>query len=557
MKNAIPRLLPALLLCCLCACSRSASQENVPAEQNEPYQQEADMPADDTQQTVTDSQADIANTAQPTTISTDLSTEERLYWENAYASVLNQYYDAVTEEWDEDDISGTMVSSFALYEDLDTLGYAFSDIDNDGTYELLVGLTYVQEDPDYVGFVLLLYKLPDDDLIAQCALSKETDDYESYSFLCTDGKSKTITYWYGSDQTQRVVTDFSQGEKVRFMFYPDYAENGFDTPYLYKKFDYYADEFMIDYTALSEDDADEFLNNFDAMEPVYIDYIPLSEYQPVNLPIDDAGHLYESEDDCWIVDDDGNTVASVSNGDFTQVISYGDGYYMLYRDSSGFDAAVYEVGMMKYDGTWLWEYGTILNDFVWASYSIDLIDVLYLGNGMFEYWDSDDILTYPTVADVHILSCSNETKYTIPNVVISRNGVTIAERFEQPLSNAVSQGIEYICFEQSTDRKSFHHIIVDLYTGEILTDLGDDIVAIGNYSDGGFVFKRDNQLYFYDCASRTTSTLYLKDSDKFSDTDYQFVDGELRIWLIGADDNKYYATVDKNGNYVMEPQLVD
>jgi hypothetical protein len=49
----------------------------------------------------------------------------------------------------------------------------------------------------------------------------------------------------------------------------------------------------------------------------------------------------------------------------------------------------------------------------------------------------------------------------------------------------------------------------------------------------------------------------LKDSDKFSDTDYQFVDGELRIWLIGADDNKYYATVDKNGNYVMEPQLVD
>lgn len=119
------------------------------------------------------------------------NTEEELYRE-----ILDQFYDNITSGWvdyeatyeygEMEDISYLFSFYYADSSNIDLIGYQFTDLDNDGTSELLIG---IDGEEYYQAVIIDLYTVKDGQIV-HLASSGERYWYQ----LCEDG---TI-YSYGS-----------------------------------------------------------------------------------------------------------------------------------------------------------------------------------------------------------------------------------------------------------------------------------------------------------------------------------------------------------------------
>ncbi|MGN0367134.1 MAG: hypothetical protein ACI4E5_14540 [Suilimivivens sp.] len=80
-----------------------------------------------------------------------------------YGEVLDQYYAALTEKWDEGKLLSEGMSNLTAFcydgNPLENLGYAYVDVNNDGYWELLIGALNGDE---FTGRVIFdLYALED------------------------------------------------------------------------------------------------------------------------------------------------------------------------------------------------------------------------------------------------------------------------------------------------------------------------------------------------------------------------------------------------------------
>lgn len=288
-------------------------------------------------------------------------------------------------------------------------------------------------------------------------------------------------------------------------------------------------------------------------ESVFAPEVEESTFEHANSTqesVDEDGTIFEDETDVWIQNEDGEIIASYSNGDFDFIASYGDGYYALCRDRSGFDSTGYEIGILRIDGTWAVDYFAPTDAFYSSEYvtllttnakkegipEVELLHVLeYCGSGVFCYRKSGSFQSQQV--SYHFISCSTLTEFEIDNIDYYYNECGEANFFKN----------EYTCFLGFPNDACY---IVGL--NGVITNLGKKVTSIGSYSDGGFVYYQNNELFYYDCVSGT-STMICPDSDKLRQNRYQFKDGQLEITLTGSDGQTYYAIVDKQGNYIEEP----
>ena len=292
----------------------------------------------------------------------------------------------------------------------------------------------------------------------------------------------------------------------------------------------------------------------------YIEYenVTLKEYissshDELNLNfIDRKATIYVEGDNTWIQNEDGVIIASSANGDFDSIVEYIDGYYELYRDTSDFDSTGSERAILYIDGTWKCDY---ISDF------LDIYGFRYFGNGVWGHglsslYDSMGGWNY-TYTTYRFMSFETESEFLVERVSVDNASVwtwdmgTAARRFgghESP--NVVfNENVEYTYLVCENDDVSI------VGYGGVIATLGEDVEAIGCYSDGGFIYYQNSELKFFDCQSKVITTI-CKDSDRIVDSDvteFKFVDGQATISLQDADGNTYTAVVDKQGNYLVEP----
>ena len=95
-------------------------------------------------------------------------------WLQAYAPVLDQYYTALTEGWSEKEYEQAGLCKLASGQEPAALGYCFTDVDYDGSKELMIGKL------DNGGVLYDFYTLSGDTPV-RLAFSTETDQY----YYCT------------------------------------------------------------------------------------------------------------------------------------------------------------------------------------------------------------------------------------------------------------------------------------------------------------------------------------------------------------------------------------
>lgn len=101
--------------------------------------------------------------------------------ESVYASILEQYLTAVQEQWDQMQLKDAGLNDLcSYYEDASDLGYTYSDIDHNGTEELLIG--EVGAYGGEIGAFFDLYTIVEGQ-VQLVAASGERNTY----YLCTDG----------------------------------------------------------------------------------------------------------------------------------------------------------------------------------------------------------------------------------------------------------------------------------------------------------------------------------------------------------------------------------
>ena len=263
-------------------------------------------------------------------------------------------------------------------------------------------------------------------------------------------------------------------------------------------------------------------------------------------------YIYYNNEDTWIQDDKGNKIVSYKDGDFDYILGYGDEYFVLGKDNSGYDGIDFQIGIIDLEGKWAFEYETasyFLSIYVdgkriapTESLDKQLIDPSRIIEDPLFHYKGCGVFEYKMVDSVH-LSCRTG-KMTI---------------FDRPImfSSEYVDGYSYVVLALpiATDRRT---LIMDTYG--IYKDLGEEIENIYEYSDGGFICKyyenHEECLGFYDIKADTYQIIF-EDVDRIINdkTDFRFINGEFELALEGADGKTYYAKIDKAGNYIEEPHL--
>lgn len=105
------------------------------------------------------------------------------YYNDCFSAVLDNYYTALSKQWDEGQLYSEEMSVLISYcyeeNPLENVGYAYVDVNNDGSWELLIGAIAGDEFVDKVIFDL--YAL-EDDVPVQVFCSQERDRY----YLCEE-----------------------------------------------------------------------------------------------------------------------------------------------------------------------------------------------------------------------------------------------------------------------------------------------------------------------------------------------------------------------------------
>lgn len=124
----------------------------------------------------------------------DVPDDDDSRWIEAYRPVLEQYYTALMNEWTPEQCGNAGLCTLAAYEDPETLGYFLTDVDYDGTKELMIGLV------DNLGMMYDFYTLAGDAPI-QLGVSTEDENYYYCSgheilWYCHQPDGSMINWYY-------------------------------------------------------------------------------------------------------------------------------------------------------------------------------------------------------------------------------------------------------------------------------------------------------------------------------------------------------------------------
>lgn len=251
--------------------------------------------------------------------------------------------------------------------------------------------------------------------------------------------------------------------------------------------------------------------------------------------------VHEFQDKLWITGLNGETLASSVNGDFKSVCCYGDGYYLLYNDTSGFSAGEQYYRIIKNDGS------LVFPQITCDRFAYDGLDYLRYGSvpARFKYCGGG---VFAIIPDPH-----NSYRTYFFNC---RTGASFRANIVN-LDEVDFSTDDYIAVSKSTWYGFDSYDIISSSEGVIHTFEGDNLV--GRYSEGGFIYYHNFDLRFYDLATGESWSI-CKDSDKAIykggfPIDAVFVNGQATIELFGSDNKTYEAVVDKQGNYIVEPHL--
>lgn len=274
---------------------------------------------------------------------------------------------------------------------------------------------------------------------------------------------------------------------------------------------------------------------------------PTQENTP---PENTNGTVHQEDRVTWIEDSHGEVALSSADGDFDRIIETHDGYYLLYRDDSTFDSLVNMYGVYCcVDNTWALPYQEL--DREPEYFGGNVYGVQKSRNSM---WESDS-------GDYHFYSLDANNEFDIDGVIGSR--FDRSRWFSQEYNVFLCEGMTYIVNKNGIvgdfGRSIYYQ---DWITNHSNSSYIDVYSNFGSYSDGGIVYICDYKLYFLDCDNMNSILIY-DDIDRidglssancfFNVSSYAYHDGALNLTLIGANYEKYYATIDKQGNYIEEP----
>ena len=153
MKNII--LISAILLMTLTIAFGCGKSETNPGDNNGPSGPAADPAPNPPADPQPDPSGDPSTDTPPAKPEDDKQCDHdtaNYYVDEAYVKQIERYYTAISEQWSENDYFDHDMSALAAYyydgEPLDNIGFAYIDLDNDGTKELIIGaILNAEQDP--------------------------------------------------------------------------------------------------------------------------------------------------------------------------------------------------------------------------------------------------------------------------------------------------------------------------------------------------------------------------------------------------------------------------
>lgn len=152
------------------------------------------------------------------------------YFIDLYKSVLDKHYQAIDEQWDEQKLLEEGLSPLLTYcyegEALKNIGYAFLDIDNDGSYELFIEPISGDEFVDQMIFEMYTYK---NDEIKQVFIG----DARSRYYLGDTEEGPYFVYNYSSSGAAQSMWNYFtlEGDQLTLMQGILYDEENGDNPW--------------------------------------------------------------------------------------------------------------------------------------------------------------------------------------------------------------------------------------------------------------------------------------------------------------------------------------
>lgn len=179
-----------------------AEQETEEAEQETEQETEAPEQEAEAAEQETETAVEEQEEEQEEAVEGDAST----YYVEQYKEVLDIHYKAYKKQWNPSKMQKnnlSMIAAFAMTKDpLEDYGYAFLDVDGDGSYELLFGT--VEETEDYQKAIFEMYTLKNEKPV-QVFCSEERDRY----FIGKDGEGGYIITNCGASSSSEIEWEYS------------------------------------------------------------------------------------------------------------------------------------------------------------------------------------------------------------------------------------------------------------------------------------------------------------------------------------------------------------
>lgn len=175
-------------------------ETEAPEQETEEPEQETEAPEQETE--APEQETETAVEEQEEAVEGDAST----YYVEQYKEVLDTHYKAYKKQWSPSKMQKnnlSLIAACAMTKDpLEDYGYAFLDVDGDGSYELLFGT--VEETEDYQKAIFEMYTLKNEKPV-QVFCSEERDRY----FIGKDGKGGYIITNCGASSSSEIEWEYS------------------------------------------------------------------------------------------------------------------------------------------------------------------------------------------------------------------------------------------------------------------------------------------------------------------------------------------------------------
>lgn len=233
----------------------------------------------------------------------------------------------------------------------------------------------------------------------------------------------------------------------------------------------------------------------------------------------------------YIINTEGRIIASSKDNDFTNVISYGDGYFAVENCKNDLHSVEYTASILDNNGAY------IIKDWIKSENKIENLD--YFGDNVFKYVSQDgyyeneyECYNVSTGKSFSLKDCTFESKF-------NDNKAIIYHYFDNYFELLYSNG--------KTERLDLHRTVGDNHSR-------DDREIF----DNAIVFQKENDdsLYLYDISSGKSSTLYVC-GNGVSANIAGYSNGDFLLTVNSSNNSggksDWFVLIDKQGNNLFEP----